>query len=108
MDVDDHIREFNAAVLSHDWSAFVDRFADDAVVEFVGVPAGPYVGRDAIAAAYQQNPPDDTIERAGAPRVQAEELVVPYRWVTSGATGTMRFSERGQKIGRLVITFDTT
>ncbi|MDX6277167.1 MAG: steroid Delta-isomerase [Nocardioidaceae bacterium] len=108
MDVDDHIRVFNAAVLSHDWSSFVERFTDDAAVEFVGVPAGPYVGRNAISAAYQQNPPDDTIERAGAPTVEAAELVVPYRWVTSGATGTMRFTERDQKIGRLVITFDTT
>ena len=81
MDVDDHIRVFNAAVLSQDWSAFVARFTDDAVVEFVGVPAGPYVGRDAIAAAYQQSPPDDTIESAGAPSIEAGELVVPYRWV---------------------------
>lgn len=108
MDVDDHIREFNGAVLSHDWSAFVGRFTDDAVVEFVGVPAGPYIGRDAIAAAYEQNPPDDTIELAGEPASESGELVVPYRWVTSGETGRMRFTERGEKIGRLVISFDTT
>lgn len=108
MDVDDHVRVFNAAVLNHDWSAFVARFADDAVVEFVGVPAGPYVGRDAIAAAYEHSPPDDTIEAVGAPSVEAGETVVPYRWTTSGATGTMRFTERDNQIGRLVVTFDTT
>jgi hypothetical protein len=108
MDVDDHIGVFNAAVLSHAWSAFVARFTDDAVVAFVGVPAGPYVGRDAIAAAYAQSPPDDTIEPFGTPSVEGDELVVPYRWVTTGATGTMRFTERDGKIQRLVISFDAT
>jgi steroid delta-isomerase len=108
MDVDDHIEVFNAAVLTHDWSAFVGRFTDDAVVEFVGPPAGPFVGREAIAEAYEQSPPDDTIEPNGFPTVELEELVVPYRWVSTGASGTMRFTERGDKISRLVITFDTT
>ena len=108
MDVDDHIRVFNAAVLSHDWSAFVARFADDAVVEFVGVPTGPFSGRDAIAEAYAQSPPDDTIEPIGTATIDADELVVPYRWVTTGATGTMRFTGRAGQIQRLVITFDAT
>ena len=35
-----------------------------------------------------------------------DELVVPYRWVTTGATGTMRFTERDGLITLLVITFD--
>ena len=89
-----------------DWSAFVAVFAADAVVEFVGPPVGPFVGRSAIAAAYATSPPDDTIEAYGEARVDGEVLVVPYRWVTTGATGTMRFTESDGVLTRLVITFD--
>lgn len=106
MSPEQHIEVFNAAVISGDWTAFVSRFTDDAVVEFVGPPVGPFVGRAAIAAAYTASPPDDTIAPNGMPAYEGDELVVPYRWVTTGATGTMRFTERDDLITRLVITFD--
>ena len=35
-------------------------FAPDGVLRFEGVPVGPFVGRAAIAAAYDERPPDDT------------------------------------------------
>lgn len=107
MDVAEHLKVFNAAVRSHDWTAFAERFTDNAVVEFVGVPAGPFVGRKAIADAYAQSPPDDTIAAIAEPRVEGDELVVAYRWETTGTTGTMRFVEGRGGIERLVITFDS-
>lgn len=106
MSPEQHIEVFNTAVVDGDWSAFVARFTDDARVEFVGPPVGPFVGRVAIAAAYEVSPPDDTIASNGAPVFDGDELVVPYRWVTTGATGTMRFTERDGLITLLVITFD--
>ncbi|HEX7133769.1 MAG TPA: nuclear transport factor 2 family protein, partial [Iamia sp.] len=81
--------------------------ADDAVVEFVGPPVGPFEGREAIAAAYAAMPPDDTISMVTAPTVDGDETVVPYRWDATGATGTMRLTDApDDRLARLVITFD--
>ena len=56
-----HVRTFNAAVESGDFAPLVELFAPDARLEFVGVPVGPFEGRDAIAAAYAAQPPTDTM-----------------------------------------------
>jgi steroid delta-isomerase len=102
----EHVRVFNAAVDNGNWNDFAERFADDAVLEFVGPPVGPFVGRAAIYDAYRQSAPDDRIDLNGPATIEADELVVPYRWHTTGATGSMRFARRGDRITRLVITFD--
>ena len=104
--VDEHVRLFNAAVDSGAWEPLVDRFADDGVLEFVGVPVGPFVGHAAIHEAYVQSPPDDTIMLTGPPIADEVEVMVSYRWIATGATGTMRFTQRGGRIARLVVTFD--
>jgi hypothetical protein len=101
-----HIAAFNEAVVSGEWAAFVSRFDDDAVLEFVGPPVGPFRGRAAIAEAYRTSPPDDTIAPAGAPHQDDVELIIPYRWVATGAAGTMRITDNGRLITRLVVTFD--
>jgi steroid delta-isomerase len=102
-----HLRAFNDGVCSGDWAAFAGRFAEDARMEFVGVPAGPFVGRATIAAAYDASPPDDMIERRGAVVEDGGETVVPYRWVRSGETGTMRLGfDVDGLVRRLVVTFD--
>ncbi len=54
--LDEHVRFFNVAVDTRDWSDFVARFSDDAVLEFVGPPIGPFSGRSAIAKAYAAEP----------------------------------------------------
>jgi steroid Delta-isomerase len=84
-----HVAAFNAAVATGDWDPFADRFADDATLAFVGPPVGPFEGREAIAAAY------------------AAQTVVPYRWDTTGATGTMRFcAAPDDAVQTLTVTFD--
>jgi steroid Delta-isomerase len=106
-DVDAHVAAFNAAVSSGDWEAFAARFADHAVLAFVGPSLGPFEGRDAIATAYADQPPDDTITAVGSPTVEGDETVVPYRWDATGATGSMRITEAADgRISRLVVTFD--
>jgi steroid Delta-isomerase len=105
-DLDEHVRLFNAAVESGAWTSFVEQFADDAVLEFLGPPVGPFTGRAAIHEAYVRNPPDDKIELDGPAIRDSAELVVPYKWVTTGATGTMRVTERAGRIVRLVVTFN--
>jgi len=105
-DIDEYVRSFNAAVERGDWTGVVEHFTDDATLEFVGPPVGPFRGRAAILEAYTRNPPDDTIE-IGAPALgDPGELVVPYTWVGTGATGTLSVREHGGRIVRLVVTFD--
>ena len=79
-----HVARFNAAVESGDWDEFVASFADDAVLEFVNVPAGPYRGRSEIAAAYRDNPPDDTIAVRSV-RSSGQRDEVSFEWSRGGA-----------------------
>jgi steroid Delta-isomerase len=51
------VQAFNAGVRSGDWSALVELFADDAELEFVGIPVGPFRGREAIARRIGRSRP---------------------------------------------------
>ena len=104
MDDAEHVRVFNEAVSSGRWEPFVDRFAEDAELEFVGVPAGPFIGRQAIAQAYRENPPDDAIAIDGVPRREGDTIVVSYRWNRTKEKGTMRMTWKGGLITKLVVT----
>jgi hypothetical protein len=100
----EHIERFNAAVRSGDWGEFLATLAPDAVMSFDGVPAGPFVGRDAIALAYRTRPPTDTmairdIETAG------DAEVVRFAW-THGGTGTLTIRRGAGGITELAVTFD--
>src|SRR5262245_59268203 len=55
-------------------------FAPLAVVEFVGIPAPTLRGRDAIAAAFRTNPPDDEIV-LGPVVVEDGNARAPHRWM---------------------------
>ncbi len=57
----EYIARFNEGVRTGDWSRMLDLLADDCELEFVGIPVGPFRGREAIAAAYREQPPDDEI-----------------------------------------------
>lgn len=102
-----HLETFNAAVRSGDFAPLVDLFAEDASLEFVGVPVGPFVGRDAIAAAYAARPPTDTMAVLSI-RVEDDGTVVePFSWSgDAGArSGEMRLVVSDEGIRRLVVVF---
>ena len=99
-----HVERFNAAVRSGQWSDLVAAFTDDAVLTFAGVAAGPYRGRDRIAAAYESRPPDDTLtvrETSTSGDVDA----VAFDW-DAGGSGTMRLRWQGDALAELTIAFD--
>jgi ketosteroid isomerase-like protein len=73
-----HVSSFNRAVLSGDYTEMLSRFADDAELVFEGVPAGPFRGRDAIARAYAEQPPDDTVELLEI--IDGNPVVARYSW----------------------------
>jgi len=101
----DHERRFNAAVESGDFGPLVELFADDAVLEFVGVPVGPFVGREAIAAAYATQPPDDGLDVLSLTEDADGTIVERFAWRHAGG-GTMRIGLANGSIARLVVVFD--
>jgi drug/metabolite transporter (DMT)-like permease len=105
--LEDHVGRFNAGVRSGDWEPMVEGFAHDAEMEFRGVPVGPFVGREAIAAAYREQPPDDELrvleERQADGRIEAR-----YAWLAEPevAAGEMFLTPEDGAIRKLVVTFD--
>jgi drug/metabolite transporter (DMT)-like permease len=105
--LDEHIERFNAGVRTGDWEPMVGGFTEDAEMEFRGVPVGPFVGRDAIAAAYREQPPDDELrvleQRQGEGRIEAR-----YAWLAEPhvAAGEMFLTPEEDVIRKLVVTFD--
>ena len=102
-----HVETFNVAVSSGDFAPLVALFATDARLEFVGVPVGPIVGREAIAAAYAMQPPTDTMTILDT-RVEADGTVVRgFSWSADGGrrSGEMRLVVADEQIRRLVVVF---
>jgi steroid delta-isomerase len=103
----EHVAHFNAGVRTGDWGPMLAGFDDDAEMEFRGVPVGPFVGKDAIAAAYREQPPDAEMrvleERRLDGRVEAR-----YAWLAEPeiAAGEMFLTSDGGAIRKLVVTFD--
>ena len=99
---------FNAGVRTGEWGPMLEHFGDAAEMDFRGIPVGPFTGKDAIAAAYREQPPDDELrileERERGGRAEAR-----YAWLAEPdvAAGEM-FLIVGDDglIRELVVTFD--
>jgi RimJ/RimL family protein N-acetyltransferase len=103
----DHVMRFNECVRTGDFGPMLERLTEDAVLEFEGVPVGPFRGRAAITAAYRDRPPDDEV-RVLAAEERAHGLVVArYAWAKEpeASAGEMRITRDGARIARLVVTF---
>jgi hypothetical protein len=86
----------------------LEHFTDDAELVFEGVPAGPFHGKETIAAAYASNPPDDELDVLSSEQTDDGTIVARYAWRADGGlpSGRMIFTLRGEQIARLVVTFD--
>lgn len=78
--------------------------APDAELEFVGIPVGPFVGRDAIGEAYRAQPPDDEIvllDRLG-------EGSAVYAWAKDPErpAGEMHLEEHDGAIVRIRVLYE--
>jgi steroid Delta-isomerase len=103
----DYVMVHNECVRTGDWQPLAEWFTADAVLAFEGVPVGPFEGRDAIAAAYCERPPDDEVVVFGVDD-DGEMVVARYGWLREPATtaGRMLATPRAGKISRLTVTFD--
>jgi hypothetical protein len=101
--LDREVAAFNEGVRTGDWSSLVELFTDDAELEFIGIPVGPFRGRAAIAEAYRTQPPDDEI-------VVLEDCgdSVVYAWSRDPdqRAGELQLEERDGAITRLRILYE--
>ena len=102
--IDRHVAGFNEGVRTGDWSAMLEQLADDAELEFVGIPVGPFVGKDAIAEAYRSQPPDDelvVLEKLG------DDAVV-YAWADEPIrpAGELHLTVRDGRVERVRVLYE--
>jgi RimJ/RimL family protein N-acetyltransferase len=103
----EHVERFNAGVRTGDFEPMLELFTEDAELAFEGVPIGPFTGREAIAAAYRERPPDDTIETLEVH--DGENVIVAgYAWLREPdvRAGELRLTHEDGRIRRLVVTFE--
>ena len=95
----DYVECFNEGVRTGDWSRMLELLDDDAEVEFVGIPAGPFHGREAIGAAYRTQPPDDELVPLDGER---------YAWAKEPErpAGELHLEERDGKITRIRVLYE--
>ena len=103
----DYVMVHNECVRTGDWEPLSSWFTEDAELAFVGVPVGPFNGREAIAAAYDAQPPDDEVVIFGTEE-NGEEIVARYGWLKEPGkqAGRMRVTRRDGRIQKLVVTFE--
>jgi SnoaL-like domain len=105
--LEQHVDRFNAGVRAGDFSEMLAHFAPDAQLVFEGVPAGPFVGLDAIRTAYAARPPDDQVLLLETPRPEGEAVAAAYAWAADGQrAGRMILTAPEGRVTRLVITFE--
>ena len=109
MDVlEDHVERFNEGVRTGDFTRMLENFADDATMAFEGVPVGPFVGREAIAQAYRDRPPDDELDVRDRRR-DGDTIVAGYAWrrEPEKRAGELRLTVDDGRITRLVVCFES-
>ena len=100
-----HVRAFNAAVGDGNWEPMLSRFAEGSELHFENVPAGPFVGLDAIRLAYAEQPPTDTIQLFGIQENDEHHVAAAFAW-SQGGTGRMLLEHDRGAVNRLTFVFD--
>ncbi len=103
----DYVMVHNDCVRTGDWNPLTGWFTEYAQLAFEGVPVGPFDGREAIAGAYDAQPPDDEVV-IFATKANGDEVVARYGWLKepSKQAGRMLLTPRDMKIEKLIVTFE--
>jgi len=100
-----HVARFNEGVRSGDWEPMLAGLADEAELRFENVPVGPFAGREAIRAAYVEQPPDDEIVPLGIQERDDRTVVVAFAW-SRGGTGRLVLEHERGLVTVLTVVFD--
>jgi RimJ/RimL family protein N-acetyltransferase len=103
----DYLTVHNECVRTGDWEPLGEWFAEDAELVFEGISVGPFSGREQIAAAYRERPPDDEVVVFETAE-DGDRVVVGYGWLREPAkqAGRMLVTARDGRIVKLVVTFE--
>lgn len=103
----EYVARHNQGVRTGDWEPLGECYAEAAVLEFEGVPVGPFSGREAILEAYRERPPDDEVRILSAEE-RRDGVETRYAWAARPElpAGRMLVTLRGPAIERLVVTFE--
>ncbi|HUJ92081.1 MAG TPA: hypothetical protein VLW05_05235 [Gaiellaceae bacterium] len=98
--LDEYVSRFNEGVRTGEWSPMLALLSDDCELEFVGIRVGPFVGGDAIAAAYRTQPPDDELVMLDGVR---------YAWAREPGrpAGELHLEERDGLIAVIRVLYET-
>jgi hypothetical protein len=101
-----YLRLHNDGVTSGDFHALGALFARDAVLQFHGVPIGPFRGRRAIVDAFTRHPPVAHLVMLEPIEVSPTGSTVSYadKAEPSRALGSLWVEHDGEHIQHLVIT----
>lgn len=100
----DYVERFNAGVRSGEWEPMLELLDPDAELEFVGIPVGPFAGRDAIGEAYSVQPPDDELVLLDP----IDDLSAVYAWANEPTrpAGEVHLEERDGAIVRIRVLYE--
>jgi hypothetical protein len=95
----DYVDGFNVGVRTCDWSEMLALVHEDAELEFVGIPIGPFCGREAIGEAYRAQPPTNELVLLDG---------VKYAWSSEPArpAGELHLEERDGKVARIRVLYE--
>jgi steroid delta-isomerase len=79
------VAALNRGVREGSWTDMLTLSRSDAAMEFVGIPPGPFHGREAIAAAHRNQTPDDEMILLDSPLQRRGALVATYAWAKEPA-----------------------
>jgi hypothetical protein len=98
----EYVSLHNRGVRGAELDALASLFADDAVLAFVGIPAGPFHGRAEIRRAFEAQPPTDELV-IGEVEGSESEAAASYAWRSSPSVreGTIRLRAAGGRIATL-------
>lgn len=102
--LDDYVERFNAGVRSGEWEPMLELLVPNAELEFVGIPVGPFAGRDAIGEAYRVQPPDDELVLLD----RIDDTSAVYAWAGEPArpAGELHLEERDGSVVRIRVLYE--
>jgi steroid Delta-isomerase len=103
--LDAHVASFNEGVRTGDWSSMLARLTDDVDLEFVGIPVGPFRGRDAVGEAYRTQPPND--ELVVLQRLGDDAAVYAWEREPERPAGELHLETEGERISRIRVLYET-
>lgn len=101
-----HVTLFNTGVRTGDFAGWLATFTDDVTAVYVGLPIGPFHGRDALAKAYMDHPPSSTM-RVLAHEAGPEWVRARFVWdAAPDSGGVFGLELRGGLVCALTVTLD--